>query len=213
MGNSIDPKHIPFFGLIAVFYYALSGFIVVATFGMAIVLLPMYWKRVMQAKTNAERVYFCMQFAAWWCFFYMISVIIILTIDENFTKWGIIHWWPSISFILFDWDMQHANSVGCDIFLSALIVPITIWIGSWFGTEQGIGTYKKSDFMIANEACADVLKRYNAFLTTDPSKDPNWNKLPSETKRIKKSEYETKLQDMKERVRVVHGAWNRTSPV
>lgn len=110
----INIDDVPFLRLLALFYKLFSIFIVIASFGIACILLPQYWKRYRAAKTKSERAYFGIHFSALWCFVYAFSMLALLTVDASY-QWGVIDHWPTFSFIFFGWGMAHSDSVCIDV--------------------------------------------------------------------------------------------------
>lgn len=59
----INIDDVPFLRLLVLFYKLFSIFIVLASFGIACILLPQYWKRYRAAKNKSERAYFGIRFS------------------------------------------------------------------------------------------------------------------------------------------------------
>lgn len=212
--NNFDPKNIPFYGLITVFYYMLSAVVVVASFGIAIVLMPLYFKRIINAATARERLYFCMRFSSMWCLFYAILMIIVFTIDANFGHWDMMNWWPTISWMLFDWNMAHANSVGCDVFLALVLVPVSTMAARMIGNDDRNFVFiQPPSKAVPDDAIESVMTRYYAALAADPKKDPSWATMHTDVRRTKMLEHKKVMRDIEDRVRVVHERYHRKCPI
>lgn len=176
--------------------------------------LPHCAQRYRLATSTHEKWYFALRFFASWCFVYGVSLFVILMID---TAWdlGIAEHWPTLAFVVIDWDMLHHDSLRVDMFIS-LLLPVPVGMAaSIFGSEDEIcGTYRAPERAQAREHIDDVMARYKSVLLSNPStSSAEFYALPISVQIRMTNEYRARLADIEERVRTVHQIWHKRGPI
>jgi hypothetical protein len=133
------------------------------------------------------------------------------------TAWdlGIAEHWPTISFILMDWNMAHGESLCLDNVISLLLpIPLGL-VANIFGSEdEQMGTFCPPERARAREHIDDVMARYSSVLQSNPSKSSaEFYDLPVAVQIRMTNEYRARLADIEERVRTVHQIWHKRCPI
>jgi hypothetical protein len=176
--------------------------------------LPHCAQRYRLATSAYERWHYALRFFASWCFVYAVSLFVILMTD---TAWdlGIAEHWPTISFILMDWNMAHGESLCLDNVISLLLpIPLGL-VANIFGSEdEQMGTFCPPERARAREHIDDVMARYSSVLQSNPSKSSaEFYDLPVAVQIRMTNEYRARLADIEERVRTVHQIWHKRCPI
>lgn len=138
----------------------------------------------------------------------------ILLVDAIY-NFGIANYWPTLFFIIFDWDMSHYNSLCVDITISLLLsIPLSV-IANLFGSEdEDSGQYIVPSRVAANEHIEDVMARYRAVLASDPVTSlEKFGTYPLIVRNRMINEYKVSLADIESRVRTVHEIWHKHCPI
>lgn len=166
------------------------------------------------ATTLNERIYFALRLSGSWSFVYAIFMMATLLVDSIYSL-GLAERWPTLSFVIFDWDMSHYNSVCVDITISLLLaIPLSI-TANFFGSEDEYsGQYIVPTRVAANEHIEDVMARYQAVLASDPVTSlENFSTSPLIVRNRMIDEYKLSLEDIESRVRTVHQIWHKRCPI
>jgi hypothetical protein len=210
----INIDNVPILRWLAPFVKLLSIFVMVASFGMACVLLPHYWKRYRTAETRYEKAYFGVRFAGLWCFVYAISLLAISIVDGAY-EWGLINHWPTLSFMIFDWGMSHSNSIHIDIALAlVLAIPLIITANQFGSEDERSGEYRIPERVAANDHIEDVMRRYHTVKVSNPKlRLDEFVTYPRSIQNSLIAEYNSQLADIEDRVRTVHQIWHKQCPI
>jgi hypothetical protein len=189
-------------------------FILLAGFANACLTLPHYWYCYRSAATPNERMYFALRFAGSWSFVYAMSMMAILLVDSIY-NFGLADCWPTLSFVIFDWDMSHYNSVCVDIVISLLLaIPLSITANLFGSEDEYSGQYVVPTRVAACEHIEDVMTRYRAVLASDPVTSlENFGTYPLIVRNRLIDEYKARLADIESRVRTVHQIWHKRCPI
>lgn len=190
-------------------YQAVGLLVVVAAVGVAYASLPELYRRVRDAPDSRQRNYYALELAATWCFLYSVTMIVVLAM----APYSLQEVWPTVSWLLLDWDMPHSDSVATDIAIS-LFLCVPLYIARYFfGSAAADGSYRPPKYELANEHIQEVMSRYHAVLASDPKLDPRWPALRRAERHTLEQDYQAKLADIENRVRTVHQLWHRKSPI
>ena len=192
-----------------VLYQALGLLVILAVFVLALASLPELARRLRDAKDADERAYYALDLASTWCYIYPLTMIVLLAIAPD----GLQDIWPTVSWVILDWDMSHSKSVMLDIAISLLMCGPLLLARSWYGSTSASGEYRPPERKLADEHIEDVMNRYRAVLDANPALDPSWPSLRKSQKIELEREFAARLAGVEDRVRTVHAMWHRRCPI
>lgn len=192
-----------------VLYQALGLLVILAVFFLALASLPELVRRLRNAKDASERTYYALDLAGTWCYIYPVTMFVLLAIAPDRLQ----DIWPTVSWMILDWDMSHSKSVMLDIAISLLLCGPLLLARSWYGSTSASGEYRPPERKLADEHIEDVMNRYRAVLDANPALGSSWPGLRKSEKIELELEYAARLADAEDRVRTVHAMWHRRCPI
>lgn len=173
MNQFNDGSDNPFVRIAATLYCVASVALVIGGYLTIILTIPFCWIKLKTVTRGIERACLVANLVGSSMMVYGLLLTAVMFLTNAVWRTDFKDWWPTVSWILMDWNMSNAVSIGFDAMISFSLGAVIFFSSNFLGTYDEFG-YDPPTWYIRRENLARIRLEYAQLKNQDPRRQEDF---------------------------------------